>query len=264
MQRDVKVGIAIGVLIIALVAVFWWAQKDEDDITIVRRGQRSGEDGDTLAAPSQRSPIEQYRDLEPTDMPSADARVVDGVEQGPAVPLPVDDEETGRIALTETDAAPGTGGEPPSDRATAPPAPPSAPAGAPPAAGATREYVVKSGESLSTIAKKHYGTESRWKEIWKANRDVLPDPNVVREGMRLKIPGADAAAQPPPDATVRDAGTSEASVHSVKKAETLFGIAQRYYGDGGKWRRILEANRELLDDENALRPGMKLTIPPAP
>ena len=70
--------------------------------------------------------------------------------------------------------------------------------GGSPAAAATAgpmdSYVVKRGESLWTIAARPeiYGKAMRWKRIFEANRDILKDPNSVREGMTLRIPRGDA------------------------------------------------------------------------
>ena len=49
--------------------------------------------------------------------------------------------------------------------------------------------------------------------------------------------------------------------HVVAQGDTLYKIAQRYYGNGSKWPEILEANRDVLKNENAVRPGMELRIP---
>lgn len=55
-------------------------------------------------------------------------------------------------------------------------------------------YVVRSGDSLSTIAARFYADSSRWRAIFNANRDQLRDPHAVRIGMELRIPPAIAAA----------------------------------------------------------------------
>jgi nucleoid-associated protein YgaU len=57
-----------------------------------------------------------------------------------------------------------------------------------PAAKAYEVYVVKSGDSLSKIAKQHYGNGNEWKRIFDANTDVLKDPNKIFPGQKLKIP----------------------------------------------------------------------------
>jgi nucleoid-associated protein YgaU len=57
-----------------------------------------------------------------------------------------------------------------------------------PAAKAYEVYVVKSGDSLSKIAKQHYGNANEWKRIFEANTDILKDPNKIFPGQKLKIP----------------------------------------------------------------------------
>ncbi len=49
--------------------------------------------------------------------------------------------------------------------------------------------------------------------------------------------------------------------HVVAAGETLYRIAQRYYGNGARWPEILEANRDQLKNANSVRPGMELRIP---
>ena len=77
---------------------------------------------------------------------------------------------------------------------------------------------------------------------------------------------AGAVARPAP--TGRPAATTAANSpatpgrrHVVAQGDTLYKIAQRYYGSGSKWPEILEANRDVLKNENAVRPGMELRIP---
>jgi nucleoid-associated protein YgaU len=60
-----------------------------------------------------------------------------------------------------------------------------------PAAEVYETYEVKSGDSLSKIAKRVYGNASAWKKIFEANRDVLKDPDKIFPGQKLKIPAAD-------------------------------------------------------------------------
>lgn len=49
-------------------------------------------------------------------------------------------------------------------------------------------YVVKSGDSLSKIAKAAYGDATKWKVIYEANRDLLKSPSRIYPGQVLIIP----------------------------------------------------------------------------
>jgi nucleoid-associated protein YgaU len=49
-------------------------------------------------------------------------------------------------------------------------------------------YEVKSGDSLSKIAKREYGDANDWKRIFDANTETLKDPDKIFPGQKLKIP----------------------------------------------------------------------------
>jgi nucleoid-associated protein YgaU len=49
--------------------------------------------------------------------------------------------------------------------------------------------------------------------------------------------------------------------HEVKRGETLWKIAEQYYGDGRLYQKIFEANSDVLKDPNHIRAGQKLRIP---
>ena len=58
-----------------------------------------------------------------------------------------------------------------------------------------RTYTVAKGDTLSHIAKEHYGKASKWHAIFEANRDQIDDPDKIFPGQVLKIPADDSAAQ---------------------------------------------------------------------
>lgn len=49
-------------------------------------------------------------------------------------------------------------------------------------------YHVRSGDTLSRIAKRFYNNPSRWEQIYQANRDSLQSPSGIRVGQTLVIP----------------------------------------------------------------------------
>ena len=49
-------------------------------------------------------------------------------------------------------------------------------------------YVVKSGDTLGSIAQKAYGSARYSDVIFKANSDILKNPDKLRLGMKLIIP----------------------------------------------------------------------------
>jgi 5'-nucleotidase len=58
--------------------------------------------------------------------------------------------------------------------------------------------------------------------------------------------------------------TAQGRSHTVQEGETLFDLAQRYYGDGNKSRAIYQINRNRLDSPDELTPGTVLLIPDLP
>jgi nucleoid-associated protein YgaU len=50
-------------------------------------------------------------------------------------------------------------------------------------------------------------------------------------------------------------------MYTVKSGDSLSKIAQQQYGDSTKWRKIFEANKDLIKDPNLIHPGQKLKIP---
>jgi len=54
-------------------------------------------------------------------------------------------------------------------------------------------YTVAKGDTLSKIAKDHYGKASRWPLVFEANRDQLDDPDRIKPGQVLRIPPEPAA-----------------------------------------------------------------------
>jgi len=51
-------------------------------------------------------------------------------------------------------------------------------------------YTVKSGDTLSKIAKEFLGDTNAYMDIFNANKDQLTDPNKIQPGQVLKIPQA--------------------------------------------------------------------------
>lgn len=50
------------------------------------------------------------------------------------------------------------------------------------------KYTVKSGDSLSKIAKHIYGDAGKYQKIFEANRDTLKNPDLIHPGQVLTIP----------------------------------------------------------------------------
>ncbi len=65
------------------------------------------------------------------------------------------------------------------------------PAGADATFGSTdaNTYTVVSGDSLSKIAKNHYGDAAKWHQLYEANKDLIgSNPDLIEVGQVLTLP----------------------------------------------------------------------------
>jgi len=76
------------------------------------------------------------------------------------------------------------------------------------------------------------------------------DPELEEEDQVAGDPEPATDTEPDPDAGL---------VHTVEPGESLYGLAERFYGDGDQFRRIAEANG--LDPAEPLPVGSDLVIP---
>lgn len=115
-----------------------------------------------------------------------------------------------------------------------------------PADLATRDYVVRSGDTLVTIAARH---DADWQTLAAING--LSEQSVLQIGQALKVPanGGSLAASATPQ-------TAPARTHTVQPGETVISIALKY---GVSWRELLARNS--LDENDLLSIGQVLQIP---
>ncbi len=52
----------------------------------------------------------------------------------------------------------------------------------------TKNYVIKSGDTLWAIAEREYGSGKQWKRIYEFNKDVIANPNRPKKGTKIQIP----------------------------------------------------------------------------
>lgn len=80
-------------------------------------------------------------------------------------------------------------------------------------------------------------------------------------------PTASATATRPPATTTRPTTTTTRPTtgsyrrHTISKGDTLYSLAQKYYGNRSRWRDIYAANRDVMKSEGDLRIGMEVKIP---
>jgi nucleoid-associated protein YgaU len=75
-----------------------------------------------------------------------------------------------------------------------------------------------------------------------------PDFSNVQGGSSSTAPGRD--------------GTSESTrTYVVKQGDSLSKIAKQEYGNTDDWRRIYDANRDVIKDPDLIYPGQTLRLP---
>ena len=128
-------------------------------------------------------------------------------------------------------------------------------------------YKVQSNDNLFKIAKKHYGDGQKWKKIFEANRDIMPDSNSLYIDQLLLIPDVSVENRPKESFITQVRGrldnerSKNVDTHTVKAGDTLYRIAEEYYDDPSVWTKILEANEDTLEDAGSLKNGQVLIIP---
>jgi len=131
-------------------------------------------------------------------------------------------------------------------------------------------------DSLSAVARKHYGDPAYATGLAQANPGLVRFGGILKPGDRLTLPPLDsplfkdtlvvgAIQTPPPALPQRPSGPTPAPepIDSITVAanDTLSGLAARYLGSSQRWDELLAANRNVLQRPEALREGMVLRLP---
>ena len=63
---------------------------------------------------------------------------------------------------------------------------------------------------------------------------------------------------------IRDSGSQvggDDEFYIIEKGDTLWEIAEKAYGNGSKYTKIVEVNREVIKNADLIFPGQKIRIP---
>lgn len=128
-----------------------------------------------------------------------------------------------------------------------------------------RDHTVAPGETYAGISLKYFGTSAYANAIAKAN--PLMSPTSLRPGRVIKVPKdpknvQGLVVQPAADKVNNAPGRNLSTEYIVEPGDTLSRIAQKFYGDTSLAAKIYDANRAVLPDEDSLRVGQKLMLPP--
>jgi LysM repeat protein len=155
-----------------------------------------------------------------------------------------------------------------------------------------KEYVAVAGDSLSRIASKLMGSNSKANReaLVKANPSLQKNPDVIIEGRKYIIPAAAKVAAAPPTAEA-NAGTGKPATgiakavpvtalvdplpnttpapgggdwYVVKENDNLWKIAAEQLGTGSAWQPIRDMNKDILKGGDTVQVNMRLRLPPKP
>jgi LysM repeat protein len=224
MQRDMKIGMALGVALVGIVGALFFRREPEAGHDKTPPPLPNVEQLDREIAEKDKTPyIQGLEEFDapsaPVPPPSTTAKSNSGAKsdklqetaagKSAATPEP--------LRPTKSDTA-GTDTAPAHNRDWEPTGPSAAPgkkageSSRPSPAGSItgtgRTHVIKPGDTLSGLASRYLGSSGRYREIYEANRDQLRSADDVREGMTLKIPDGGKPREGQTVAETVDAGRS--------------------------------------------------------
>ena len=91
----------------------------------------------------------------------------------------------------------------------------------------------------------------------RARRGALHHPRADGAGEAGDRRAPSPAAVPSPSDVVVDA----VQTHHVERGHTLWGISQKFYGDGSRYAVIFSANSEQILNPNLIYPGQTFVVP---
>lgn len=226
MQRDVKVGVAVGLALVGIVGALFFRRDPIPEETPAQALQNVEAVDKEIAGKAKTpyaEPEKPARDANAsTEAPSFRPKVKTDAYEIPGFLNRKDQDEHQAILSSKKSAVPdpiaapaGTTRRdsdlpPAHNRDWEPVGGPSAPAAAPKrstagttdAGSARRTHVTQAGDTLSSIAAHYLGSGARFREIYEANRNVLRSPDDLPDGVTLVIPdsaktGHATAATPP-------------------------------------------------------------------
>jgi nucleoid-associated protein YgaU len=237
MQRDLKIGLSLGVLLIGVIGAFFFRREPQSDRSTPRLqtaehldaqiAEKSSpgpymlppeaDDDDPFAPPEKNRP--------PLTQSPPQFQLPDFLQQNPA--------ESQETQVARNPAAPDPIRMPGSEKRTANGGPahnrswdtvPAAPASHDTARGNEqrdgRTHVIQPGDTLTSLASRYLGSQTRFQEIYRANRELLPDPDRLPLGATIQIPADKPAAAEPKPAVADSSPKRESKTHTVSQTET--------------------------------------------
>ncbi len=136
------------------------------------------------------------------------------------------------------------------------------------------EHRIQSGDNLYDLAKKYLGNGNRYREIVDANPGL--SAKRLQLGKVIHIPSSKKTA---PESRLRDLAEKKGQSknqkrkekksvgtrsYTVRKGDTLSGLAKKFLNDSNSWQTIYAMNRGVLSRPESLREGQEIQVPNKP
>lgn len=138
-------------------------------------------------------------------------------------------------------------------------------------AGGFREHVAEPGDSLSKMAARYFGsnTKAHRDAIIRANPSLADNPNLIVVGRTYRIPVNASTPNPLPQQQAVQARDVQRPTggeywYTVKPGDSLWKIATEQLGSGAAVAAIKELNADTLKGRDVVTVGMKLKLPGRP
>ncbi|HEY6050262.1 MAG TPA: LysM peptidoglycan-binding domain-containing protein [Thermoanaerobaculia bacterium] len=86
---------------------------------------------------------------------------------------------------------------------------------------------------------------------------MVDDPN--KPDFSDVVSGSSSTASSPGGSSTQPAAAARTYV--VQSGDSLSKISKKFYGDANSWKRIFEANKDVVKNPDLIQPGWKLRIP---
>lgn len=164
MRKDFQFGLIVGTLISVVLLLFYFFSDNRSP---------GNEPGAASASSQEQTVVTPLRTREQGHLPESRQDLLERLEQLRQRPSneskPVQSEQSQQ--LQQSGGQDGDSGE-----------------GEKPQTKQPQKYTVVSGDTLSAISKRFYGTSTKWQVILDANRGTLKNPAGLKPGMELIIP----------------------------------------------------------------------------
>jgi len=87
------------------------------------------------------------------------------------------------------------------------------------------------------------------------------DSNATKEKAALLAGNVKGIEKVISDNLVAPEPEAKTEFYTIQKGDSLWKIAKKYYGDGNKYPKLFEANREVIKDPDKIYPGQQIRIP---